>query len=161
MPNAPESFVRGPFKLAQRVSAASVNPLTGADLEVGTLEVGTLIRKARTTLDLFGEDGKRFDVTWFEASTDHGQHWYLHRSHDTLVAACREYIGTTDDIAAVREHLRTHGTAEFQTRDATLSHWITVPLYLDADGDVVMSHPTDPGRRPIAPPSDVSISLYR
>jgi hypothetical protein len=41
----------------------------------------------------------------------------------------------------------------FSTRDATLSHWISIPVWLEGDR-LVRSHPTDPRGQSIDAPSD-------
>lgn len=44
---------------------------------------------------------------------------------------------------------------EYRTKDATLSHWLTVRCWLDSDGDLVQSHPTDSQRSTCAAPTSV------
>jgi hypothetical protein len=66
-------------RLTADVWCVGVHPVTGRDIEEGTLEAGALIRGIEYYVD---DDGSV--VATFEASTDGGMTWFPQRGYERL-----------------------------------------------------------------------------
>lgn len=66
---------------------------------------------------------------------------------------------TASEIATLLS-TRPTAHAEYSDRDATGQHWITVRCWLDSDGVLVRSHPTDPSRGTIPAPEGVEYTIH-